>query len=376
MKKILITNAWPANNGDAILVFSLYHSLQNKKCDLKIACFRYNLIKGIYKNYPIVKDILDRRYIFKFSFFNSLLIALLFLLNRHYRTSDVIIGCPGGYLSSYYNFRTKLYIYRIAKLFNKKTAIYAVSLGPFSEKDLKYFQSYLKYIDILYVRDQRSYDTINELDITGTQIIKSVDAAFLSKPTISKIQTQNKIAISVRSWEKNGRNDSAYYDLITRLVDMILNAGYEIEFISTCQGIKGYVDDSEIGKEIIALFDENKRKKIKLDTNYYDLYQLRKKLKEYKFILGTRLHMCLISLLNGIPAFNISYEFKGKEAYSYLNISELSIDYNENISESTLKFKNFLENIESYRKICIKNVQKCHLHAKADFDKMADILEI
>ena len=48
MKKILITNAMPTNNGDAALIFGLYEKLIGDGYDVSISTMRYETVKNIY----------------------------------------------------------------------------------------------------------------------------------------------------------------------------------------------------------------------------------------------------------------------------------------------------------------------------------------
>ncbi|MFO5361513.1 polysaccharide pyruvyl transferase family protein, partial [Salmonella enterica subsp. enterica serovar Stanley] len=58
------------------------------------------------------------------------------------------------------------------------------------------------------------------------------------------------------------------------------------------------------------------------------LNDLQALIRQYDFIIGTRLHMCLLAWINNVPAFNISYEEKGRESYRYLGLDAYTIDFN------------------------------------------------
>src|SRR5699024_1449353 len=139
-----------------------------------------------------------------------------------------------------------------------------------------------------------------------------------------------KVAISVREWNFDGRDKSTYYNLITNIVTYFYNEGFEVTFLSTCQGIPSYRDDSIIANEIFNSLPKNIKERVIVDGQYYNVFELRERLKDYDYVIGTRLHMCILSWLSSVPAFNISYEEKGKESYEYLKLSKFSIDYNFN----------------------------------------------
>ena len=149
-----------------------------------------------------------------------------------------------------------------------------------------------------------------------------------------------------------------------------IDNGNRVEFISTCQGLKNYVDDSKIAKEIVQSLNEEYKTKVTVNDEYNSLNELRSKLSEYKFVIGTRLHMCILSIMAGVPAFNISYEVKGKECYKMLNLSEYSIDYNANIDESLSKIEKFIINNKELRKICIEKAKIMNEEAEKYFNIM------
>ena len=100
------------------------------------------------------------------------------------------------------------------------------------------------------------------------------------------------------------------------------------------------VVSSKIIKQKIIKSNKNYQERIHIDSEFNSYFDLVKKLNtKYCFVIGTRLHMCILSLINGTPAFNISYEVKGKECYEYLGYNSYSADFNEDISIALSKFE-------------------------------------
>ena len=222
-------------------------------------------------------------------------------------------------------------LYICKKLLKKKVGIYSQSIGDLSKEDQKYLVKYGKVLDFIIVRDQISFERIQSYGLVDN-VILSKDAALLSENINQKsfnTKTKKVVAISVRGWKEEGRKVENYYQLIIFIITVLVEMGYKITFISTCQGIPNYTDDSKIAEEIVSKLEEKYRKNITIDHNFYNLFDFQKRLRNFDYVIGTRLHMCLISLLNKVPAINISYEEKGKEAYDYLKLSNYTIDYNE-----------------------------------------------
>ena len=275
-------------------------------------------------------------------------------------------------------FSHKLFVYKIAKFFGKKTAIYSQSVGPFDKRGENIMKRYIPYLDTLLVRDAFSHDLTKNI-FTYEQmkkVIKTEDAAFLLDYSKRESPKTKKIAVSVRSWNKDGRDSEAYRVLIKSFCVFVLEKGYKIDFLSTCQGLPNYVDDSIEAREIISSIPPQHSNNIVLDDHWYDVNELQRKLREYSFVIGTRLHMCILSLLNDVPAFNISYEIKGLECYTYLKMEKYSVDYNEDVSTALKKLKDFVENNNVISDHISDQIPFMHLQAEKHYATFLKKLEI
>ena len=373
--KVLINNVAPLNNGDVALFSSLYNQLKDAGFSIKIATYSYKLAKEKYPNFPMVKDLGQSKIFIKLPFLKQYVLPFLYFFSKPYREADIIIGTPGGYINSNYSIRNNILIYKIAKKFGKKTAIYSQSVGPLNKKDGLFFKDLVeKSLDYLFVRDVYSYNLLQSLNIDNTKFKQTKDAAFLLGFKESKIQNTRKAAFSVRKWNYDGRSMESYKKMIAELVRITIDKGYSIDFLSTCQGLKSYKDDSIVAQEIYDTLDKKYQEKITVLSQYYLFDDLYKKIENYEFVLGTRLHMCILSLTKNIPAFNISYEIKGKECYDYLGFSEYSIDFNEEIETAKKSFINFIDAKEEMRDKLKSTIPKLHKEAIADFNFFIDKL--
>lgn len=374
MRKVLIINAVPVNNGDAALVLALYGAMKERGLEVAIATHRYELVQNYYPKVNLVKDLLDYPIIKKSRFLKYLLIPFLILFLKQYREADTIVGAPGGYVNSYYGIFDKLYVLFICKLLGKKTAIYSQSIGPLNAKDAKRFSFFTRYIDLLYVRDQISYDIATGNSVGGERIRLTEDAAFLLTPDFSGTKNGKKVAVSVRDWAFDNRDRERYYSLIAELVKICARKGYAVEFISTCQGVPGYVDDSQVADKIVRTHLDG-IDDVTILHGRFTLDEFRSKLREYDFVIGTRLHMCILSMLNGIPAFNISYEIKGKECYAYLGLSEISVDYNDEQEKAVEAFEYLVSNMDMLRQYVRERIAASHSDAVTYFEQFCVELE-
>lgn len=378
-KKILLTNSYAVNNGDMALVIALAEQLTKRGYSVSIATFYYLYLKEKYPQLHLIRELLDYRILNRFTFLKGLFLRINFFFNRNYRDHDWFISSPGGYVNSYYGLKRCLLPLVVAKKDQKKTAIYSQSIGPLNQRDRKLLTRFSKSIDAILVRDAYSVDCIQSITCYS-QILKTKDAAFLLEPKVSiAAANTRKVAVSVREWAFDNRSGNAFGDLVIALCRIALNRGYEIEFISTCQGVPKYRDDSKVAAAFAhALVNENSTWKTRVSVNsqYFTVHQLQERLNsQYSFTIGTRLHMCILSMINGIPAFNISYEVKGIECYRYLGLEHCSIDYNEPIPTATISFQNFIEHLSEIRDTVQTKIKEVHKESVASLDEFLQRME-
>lgn len=364
--KILIENTMPLNNGDAALIFSVGDKFVEEGHEVHYSTPSLKKIKEIYPEKNWIQSFLPLKAI-KIPIIGLIILIVLLIFSKKHRSFDAVISAPGGYINSYYSFKRRLQLMGIYKLLlKKKIYMYSQSIGPFSEEGEKIFSKYIKYFDMFYVRDDISMKRALDLGDFGN-IFQTKDAAFLLKSITHPKLKSNKVAISVREWKFDDRNKKVYFSLIKDIVTYFYEKGYEITFLSTCQGDSTYRDDSIIAKEIYKQLDMSIQKNVTVDDQFYNLYSLRKKLTEFDYVVGTRLHMCILSWLSGTPALNISYEEKGKESYKYLNIEKFSLDYNfsgetESILNDFISGERFPETFE--------RIVDIHAESLRNFEKL------
>lgn len=352
---------------------ALHGALTRRGFSVSIATFYYKFLRSAYPEMRWVRELIDYRFLNRVSFTKKLFLKLNFLINKKYHSNDVFIACPGGYINSYYGIKRCLLPLVEGKKQGSKTAIYAQSVGPLNDRDSRLLESFSSKIDVIVVRDSFSRSVIDALPIKS-KVMQSKDAAFLLTPRQSNASDQvNKVAVSVRRWEFDQRDMMQYYELIKALCRLVLKAGFDIEFISTCQGVKKYRDDSKEASRIAQqLLDESRdwSARIAVNNQYHPYQVFMDKLNtEYAFTIGTRLHMCILSMLNGIPAFNISYEVKGKECYQYLHLENATIDFNEPMETALAKFEFFLSQRDAIKNHMWEQVQIVHKESHQALDE-------
>ena len=340
MKSVLISHAVLSNGGDAAMNLALYDEIK-PVYGVKIACLRAHQTKSLFADYEIVQDT-------KFDFpWNKAKILRSFRLyaqafERSYRSSDVIIAAPGGFLNNYYG--CYAHLKRLQTLSRKKkTGVYSHSIGPLSRKEKAMMRSLSERLDFLYVRDKKSYELLTKsLRIDPKKVTLTNDCAFLipAKPQKS-IAKSGVVGISVRDWHFDGKSIIKFRKSIIEVCQHLHAHGFQVEFISTCQGVPGYIDDSSAARQIQESLNTQGVPVI-VDTSHHTPSALMEKMSAYDFFIGTRMHSCILSMISGTPALNISYEFKSKELYDYLGLGDYVINYGCEPEEAIQKLQLFM----------------------------------
>jgi colanic acid/amylovoran biosynthesis protein len=112
---------------------------------------------------------------------------------------------------------------------------------------------------------------------------------------------------------------------------LILKLNYNLTFISTCQGVRGYVDDSLFANEIVNKLSVNCQEKCKIINQKFSLENLVKELSNYDAYIGMRLHGAILSMIGGLPALNIAYEDKTIGIYESMELEEHCFRYSEDV---------------------------------------------
>lgn len=372
MSNVIINTTTFRNNGDVALITVLGKSIESYGHNVLYATPHPEIatkLQGVKNTCPEVLGY--KRRIFQKETLSNVAAIWELATDSAYRNADAIIGAPGGYINSYYGYSWRRSIYKWAHRSGKKTGIYAQSIGPLNPQDKHNLAALGSFINAIMVRDSWSLRNALDAGLPREKIIESVDAIFLSSPSFTEsASTSNTIGISVRAWGHDERDEDRYTHMMKNIALIALKRGYSVEFISTCQGIPNYIDDSVIAQKILSLMeaDFHCAGRASVNKSAHSIDDLRKKISTYRFVVGTRLHMCLLSLMAGIPAFNISYERKGLEAYQYIGLSDYSIDYNQDANTTEHRFNAFLSNEATIKNIIKSNLPPLHSRAIQDFD--------
>ncbi|WP_282121832.1 polysaccharide pyruvyl transferase family protein [Algibacter mikhailovii] len=251
------------------------------------------------------------------------------------KNSDFILCSPGGYLHDFYGYanRVSSYNFFIEKL-SKDVHVFGQSVGPFFLNiDRKELLKFLRRAKSISLRESYSKKYINEL-ASDIEVRTSVDIAFYLRKKFYynvKFGKTKNIVLCFRKWlndDFDSRNKEKAIVLIEKLVD---DYGCNLTFISTCQGIDNYKDDSEFAYEIIDGLSEAYKPYCSVVSKKMKLEELVKKLNEFDAYIGMRLHGAILSMIAGIPALNIGYEDKTRGIYEEMKFNDYCLRFEEPI---------------------------------------------
>ncbi len=252
---------------------------------------------------------------------------------QHYHTADLVVATGGTYLVEHYWLGPIIFDLNVVRRLRKPTAFFTQSLGPFRKlKNRLPLRKIFDHASLIMVRDQPSSDAVRDLIGSNSKTLIVPDAAFALGPAddrpSSRVQQktqedlQLKIAISVRFWpnfstcepdEGQRRYRLAIANAVSHLVE---NHGARVTFLSTCQGVPGYAfDDSREADQIADLLSASVRQSVTIERSYRRPDELLRDLTAYSFVIATRMHMAILSLVAGKPVMPVAYEFKTVELF-------------------------------------------------------------
>lgn len=290
-----------------------------------------------------------------------------------YLEADLVVATGGTYLVEQYDLAQRIFDMRLALLCERPLIWLSQSLGPFERQDYRQSIRILANSALaVLVRDRRSQRHLVDIGVMPEQIRVAADMAFAlgSEHAIVKAISRSelpacpRIAISVREWKYFARRGfisgmRAYIAAIAALVThLVCNYGAEVTFLSSCQGVKDYKDDSKVAAAVVATLDEHVKPRVFINGDFHTPSDLSARLKGFDVVVATRMHVGILALCSGVPVFPIAYEFKTEELFETLGYEHIvRID---DMDEDSLvaQFDVFMGTLPSLRKRIFPHVRE------------------
>lgn len=375
--KILITNSVPLNGGDEALLRATIESLKLKfpGAEIKVLCLQLALCRKYLPDIDFDFSLESMKYNENsYSYRIRLLlkklkvnwtscISLMFATDdekrvvSHYRNADLVISSPGGFLHDYYPVEQRLDGLEMVVNMGKKVVILAQSVGPFWQKESKrrvrkLFDKFYK----IYLRDSISRQYLIDIGLPLDNVSVTADAAFLWRKLKPELFVKKSgefliIAVCFREWNYAKSDRDAVLDNAVRLcIHILKKRDRHIRFLSTCQGIDGYVDDSIIAAKIVQKLPDDLKAKCTINKHKYSPPELIKEYSKCDAFIGMRLHGAILSMLGGTPAMGLGYEDKTKGIFEQLGLECYQVNADANYELWIQCFERFVNDAEDIRR--------------------------
>lgn len=404
MSKIVIINAVPINGGDEALLEATLLGLKKQfnNPSIVVLCnnptlykkyfpdltldwdWEYTYLKlpntesdPLFKLKLIVRKVLKK--FFKVSYFSSL--SRLFAsksersVYKILSEADKIIVSAGGYIHDFYGYKKRVNtLHFISSHLNKPYYIFSQSVGPFwEEQNYPMLNEMFNNADHVLLRENYSLEHLKNIGYHCNNVTVTNDVAFYLKEDyalpVDKNKKLKKIAVNFRVWkyEENSKNNLEKAILLCK---KLINEGYQIAFVSTCQGVERYVDDSEFAENVVTQLPSEMKNQCVILKEKFSLKDLILTLSQQDAYIGMRLHGAILSLLAGIPALNIAYEDKTLGIFKTLGIEDFCFSYKEDFNEWNAKVDYFINHYNSY----LNDVERITLEVSKDVEQNFKLL--
>jgi len=367
VKEVSIINSVPGNSGDLALLEALVYFLQENTSSVSINIFSSapsiienaqlkpslnffdidkiyiqdskgkfeSIIKKIYLKFSSEEAMLTNPFLFKSS---------KKLWWKAIQWSDYVVACPGGYLNEYYEIGARLRVLENIVKKGSKLLFIGHSVGPFFTSNItNRIQEVFKKSEAVVFRESISFDRFKHVDMNSKFC---PDIAFLLyKKYKDQLQQHkaknNKVVVNFRNWqyEKGGediiKKAAETLDYINKELDL------DVDFLSTCQGLKDYTSDVKMAYIIKEKIRDPKR--FNIIDGYHSPKQLIDKYAQYRFYVGMRMHGAILSLIANTPAFLIGYEKKSEGLFNDLKLEDYHVSMEESADTWISRFKDVYE---------------------------------
>jgi colanic acid/amylovoran biosynthesis protein len=345
----LITNSVPLNGGDEALLRALATALIRQWPNSKttILCKDLELCRKQLPDLHLASDL---------EFANTQESRKSTL--GYYRAADVVLSAPGGFLHDHYSIEERLQGFEVALRLSKPLILIGQSIGPFwKRKSISRVRQVLNQASCICVRDQISSQHLAKCGVDPSRIKITADAAFLwhrIAPELFRPKSESNIRLIGLSFRVWPLGDQAMLQQTVAKAEqlcrhILCDSDKKILFLSTCQGIPGYVDDSQIALQIRDRLPEDLKIRCDIDRARYGPVELIRALGQCDAFIGMRLHACILAMLAGVPAMGLGYEDKTEEIFRQMSLESYQIPFNSDVEGWIRKADYFLANVSSIR---------------------------
>jgi polysaccharide pyruvyl transferase WcaK-like protein/SAM-dependent methyltransferase len=349
--KFLITNSVPLNGGDEALLRAVVTTLERHWPEAEVTV----LCKDLERCREQLPD-LDLDSDLEFAKTKKERERIL----GHYQKSDIVLSAPGGFLHDYYSVEERLRGFEAALELSKPVVLLAQSIGPFwKSKSIERVRDVLSRVSLICLRDEISKEQLAKCGVDLSRTRMTGDAAFLWHRTVGELFHSSEedkarlIGLSFRVWPLGDK--VKLRDTIAKAVKLcehlLADGETKILFLSTCQGVAGYVDDSEIARQIRERLPHDLQERCDIDAARYAPRDLIQALGRCDAFIGMRLHACILAMLAGVPAMGLGYEDKTEQIFKQMGLEAYQLRFEADEARWIESANAFLANLKHIRAV-------------------------
>ncbi len=379
---ITIVNTAPINGGDEALLFGTILGLKDtfESPTINVLCNNPILTRKVIPNisfhwdweYVFMKNVGGgnpklfsfkqriRKYLkrsFKSSYYTKL--SQIFATSEERKVfnilkkTDLVIVGAGGYIHDFYGYDDRLKTLRfIHDELKVPYVVFGQSVGPFwKESNYKNLIEVFNNAKSIFLREDISLKHLKKIGHHCNNVYVSNDVAFYLVPKYAKNVKRDKlvknIVLNFREWSYQESSKQNLEKAIT-LCEFLISSGYSLTFLSTCQGLEDYVDDSDFARNIVNSLKNEFSNSCTIVDEKMSLAEFVDFLSNQDAYIGMRLHGAILSLIAGIPALNIGYEDKTIGVFNKLDISKYAFSYEEDADQWVYRAGEFLNDHQYY----------------------------
>jgi len=183
---------------------------------------------------------------------------------------------------------------------------------------------------------------------------------------------QKLIGLSFRPWPLGDKK--ALKETIEKAANLcrylLEDPNRKLRFLSTCQGIAGYYDDSSVAMQILELLPGSLRARCEVDRSRYRPEELIKRLGECDAYIGMRLHGCILAMLAGVPAFGLGYEDKTQQIFQQMGLDKYQTRFDGDFNSWISNIQHFLSHTDEIGKQLPGMLDERCAAAETNFDAL------
>lgn len=383
--KILITNAVPLNGGDEAILRAAHSALMKRwpHAQISVLCRNVAQSRALLPDLDLAPDLDAPAAALRPKFLDKLATRLRRPgIVKRYRAADIVVSAPGGFLHDFYPIEERLRGFELALALGKPFVIFAQSIGPFwKPESIRRIREVLNRVTRICVRDAISREHLLGCGVEDARIAVTADAAFLWRTLAPELfQAKSgaalKVGLCFREWPL--RDETAVAATIAKAValsgELLREPDRRLVFLSTCQGIPGYLDDSDLAVRVVAELPPELRARCEVDHARRNPRDLISALGACDAFIGMRLHACVLAMLGGTPAMGLGYEDKTEGIYRRLGFEKWQVRFDRDADAWLECARGFLKSLPQFHAELAPTLDRAAALAAHNVDAVASAL--